>query len=643
MAARIHRLGKLSGLLRPSSPVISYYVPFNRRYCKGLNGSTVRIGCSSGFWGDTAVSAPQLIYGGKIDYLVSDYLSEITMSLMTAAKTKNPEMGYAPDFVLASTAPYVKEIKKRGIRVISNAGGTNPEACAVALRDICQKASVDLNIAVVTGDNLMPKCSEINEQGYKEMFSGCKFPSTVNSMNAYLGAGPIARALDLGADIVITGRCTDSALVLAPLLHKFQWKMDEFDKLAAGSLAGHLIECGAQVTGGIFTDWHKVENWDNIGFPIVECDADGGIIVTKPAGTGGLVSTATVSEQLLYEIADPAHYFLPDVVCDFTGVNLTDLGENKVLVEGAKGRPPTSDYKVCATYLDGYRCTAVAGVGGPNSKAKAEKTAEAIIKRCKKIFAQMKLDDFTNVEMEVLGSEQMYGPNSRIPQGSRESVMWLAVHHQQKKALQMFAREIAPAGTGMAPGLTGIVGGRPSVSPVLKLFSYLYPKDQLKLDIHMNGEYAETFQPQSITTATYNTGSAEPETAESSPLPGGNCTYRLSDLAYTRSGDKGNSANVGVVARHPSILPYLQQAVTAKVVDEYFGHLFMDRDGPLSSRVQRYDVPGIHGMNFVLHNVLGGGGIASLRCDPQGKAMGQMLLDLEIKNMPDFSSVCSTN
>ncbi|OWF54332.1 hypothetical protein KP79_PYT12295 [Mizuhopecten yessoensis] len=619
MAARIHRLGKLSGLLRPSSPVISFNTTWSRRYAKGLNGSTIRIGCSSGFWGDTAVSAPQLIYGGKIDYLVSDYLSEITMSLMTAAKNKNPEMGYAPDFVLASTAPYVKEIKKRGIRVISNAGGTNPQACAAALREVCRKASVDLNIAVVTGDDLMPKCSEIDEQGYKEMFSGTKFPSTVNSMNAYLGAGPIARALDLGADIVVTGRCTDSALVLAPLLHKFQWKMDEFDKLAAGSLAGHLIECGAQVTGGIFTDWHKVENWDNIGFPIVECDADGGIIVTKPAGTGGLVSTATVSEQLLYEIGDPAHYFLPDVVCDFTGVNLTDLGKDKVLVEGVKGRPPTADYKVCATYLDGYRCTAVAGVAGPSSKAKAEKTAEAIIKRCKKIFSQMKLEDFTNVEMEVLGSEQMYGPNSRIPQGSRESVMWLAVHHQQKRALQMFAREIAPAGTGMAPGLTGIVGGRPSVSPVLKLFSYLYPKGQMKIDIQMNGDHAETFQPQSVTTATYNTGDTGTETGDSSPLPSGTRTYRLGDLAYTRSGDKGNSANVGVIARHPSVLPYLRQAITAEVVDNYFGHLFTDREGPLNTRVQRFDVPGIHGMNFMLHNVLGGGGIASLRCDPQVK------------------------
>ncbi|XP_033743953.1 uncharacterized protein LOC117329866 [Pecten maximus] len=187
MAARIHRIGKIGGLLRPSSRVLSCYIPIIRRYSKGLNGSTTRIGCSSGFWGDTAVSAPQLIYGGKIDYLVSDYLSEITMSLMTAAKNKNPEMGYAPDFVLASTAPYVKEIKKRGIRVISNAGGTNPQACAAALRDICKKASVDLNIAVVTGDDLMPKCSEMDEQGYKEMFSGQKFPSTVNSMNAYLG------------------------------------------------------------------------------------------------------------------------------------------------------------------------------------------------------------------------------------------------------------------------------------------------------------------------------------------------------------------------------------------------------------------------------------------------------------------------
>ncbi|KAK6173181.1 hypothetical protein SNE40_016685 [Patella caerulea] len=607
-----------------------------------IRGKTVKIGCACGFWGDTAVAAPQLIYGAKVDYIMFDYLSEITMSLLTAAKHRTPTLGYAPDFIQICIAPFIKDIKEKGIKIISNAGGVNPIGCGVALQKVCHKAGVNLNIAVIEGDDLMPEVNKLRNLGITEMNSGKEFPTAIHSMNAYFGAGPIARALDLGADVVITGRCADSALALAPLIHNFQWKMDDFDLLAAGSLAGHLIECGPQITGGIFTDWHLVDHWDNIGFPIVEVGSDGHMIVTKPSGTGGLISTATVSEQLLYELGDPGRYFLPDVVCDFSDVKLEQISEDRVVVTGAKGNPPSGELKVSATYAEGFRSTAVVCVGGPHSKTKVEKTANAIIQRCQRIFHQLGLQDFTDVNIEVLGSEHMYGPYSNIPKGTREAVLWLAVHHNEKKALEFFSREVAPAGTGMAPGLCNIVGGRPKVSAVLKLFSFLYPRNNFKVSIYMNDEFIEEYCTPSTPTAeypqtVYNTKSPTP--VEQPSLPSGDYTYRLIDLAYTRSGDKGNDSNIGVIARHPAFLPYINQALTVESVEDYFQHVFPDRSFPVENRVKRYPVPGIQALNFVLHNSLGGGGIASLRSDAQGKAFGQMLLDFELKNLPDLLSI----
>ncbi|KAH3854592.1 hypothetical protein DPMN_097137 [Dreissena polymorpha] len=353
--------GIVRGFLIETDGMPTYYVCTNRNtssisgrhisYGGRLQGDTVRIGCASGFWGDTMTSTPQLLHKGKIDYLVLDYLSEITMSLLAAMKRKDNAAGYTPDFVQTVISPHIKIIQKKGVKVIANAGGVNPTACALALKAICEQANVHLNIAVVSGDDLMDQAADLLNSGVTEMYSGITMPKTVTSINAYFGAGPIARALDLGADIVVTGRCVDSALVLGPLLHKFKWSFDDFERFSQASLAGHLIECGAQVTGGIFTDWHTVPDWSNIGFPIVECAADGSFVVTKPPGTGGLVSKGTVSEQLLYEIGDPACYELPDVNADFSQVTLEEVKgvQDAVFVTGAKGMPPSSKYK--ASYI----------------------------------------------------------------------------------------------------------------------------------------------------------------------------------------------------------------------------------------------------------------------------------------------------
>ncbi|XP_046362784.2 uncharacterized protein LOC124139613 isoform X1 [Haliotis rufescens] len=638
-----HRICSVRRLLARAHTHLSRDGNTSMRYYSHLvKGKSVKIGCASGFWGDTAVAAPQLIYGSKVDFIVFDYLSEITMSLLTAARRKAPNLGYAPDFVQVSMAPFIKDIKRKGIKIISNAGGVNPHGCAAALQEVCSKEDISLNIAVVDGDDLMSQLPELQKLGITEMDSGMELPKTVHSMNAYLGSGPIARALNLGADVVITGRCTDSALVLGPLVHTFGWKMDQFDLLASGSLAGHLIECGAQVTGGVFTDWHSVPNWDDIGFPVVECGEDGEFLVTKPPNTGGLVSKATVAEQLLYEIGDPAHYFLPDVVCDFSNVTLDEVGENAIHVSGARGNPPSGEFKVSATYMDGYRSTAVVFVGGPRAAEKVEKTANAVLKRCQRIFSQLQLQNFSDINMEVFSTDHLYGPQAKSSKNVREAVMWLAVHHSQRKALDFFTREVAPAGTGMAPGLCNIAGGRPKVSPVLKLFSFLYPRDNFNINISMNGEHVEGYVVPTGPTAEYLKRAYPPHSAdeqEMPKLPQGEFSYRLEDLAYTRSGDKGNSANIGVIARHPLFLPYIKQALTAEAVEQYFSHLFPDRIGPVCSRVKRFDAPGIHGINFLLTNALGGGGIASLRSDAQGKALGQILLDFELTDVPDLQTM----
>ncbi|XP_038611179.1 uncharacterized protein LOC119935772 isoform X1 [Tachyglossus aculeatus] len=587
---------------------------------------------------------PQLLYGGKLDFLVFDYLSEITMSLLTAAKNKSPDMGYTPDFVLTAMAPYIKDIHRKGVRVVSNAGGTNPLACAAALHKVAKKADVDLKIAVITGDDLMDEKDALKGSTVTDMESGRQFPDTVSSMNAYLGARPISRALDLGADIVLTGRCVDSAIVLGPLVHSFGWNRNDFDLLAAGSLAGHLIECGAQSTGGIFTDWHTIPDWHNIGFPIVECFPDGQFILSKPPDTGGLVSVGTVAEQLVYEIGNPQLYLLPDVTCDFSQVSITEIPGiegGAVQVRGAKGSFPSSFYKVNASYLDGFRATAVCPIGGPKAVEKGRRIAESILKRTRLIFEEFDLDDYSAVNLQVLGSEDTYGPHAKATQdgGPREAVLWLAVHHKQKKAVEIFSREIAPAGTGMAPGLTGVVGGRPTVSPVLKPFFFLYPKKKVKIDIFINKQHVETFEEDlSFTTDTIVSPDVTKTDDELKDLPNGSLSYRLEELAYTRSGDKGNSANIGVIARHPLYYPYLKKILTAQAIEEYFQHL-LQKEQPEEHLVTRYELPGIYGLNFVLKNSLGGGGIASLRSDPQGKALGQMLLDFQIKNVPDLKSL----
>lgn len=582
----------------------------------------VKIGCASGFWGDTNTAAFQLVHLSDINYLVFDYLSEITMSIMAKAMMTNPEHGYALDFVSRVMTPLLKKISEKNIKVISNAGGVNPLACRDALQKVIEAQGLNLKVAVVLGDDLMPNLAELKSQNIKEMFSGEELPSHLASCNAYLGAIPIRDALDAGADIVITGRVVDSAVVLAPLMHEYQWLVDDYDKLAQGSLAGHIIECGAQCTGGNFTDWRLVEGFDNMGFPIVEVNEDASFIVTKPKGTGGLVSTATVAEQIVYEIGNPQAYLLPDVSCDFSQVKLEQVAEHRVLVTGATGRAPTQQYKVSATYPDGYRVLVSFLIAGREAPEKAQVIADAILNKCERVLALRSVPPFQEKSVEILGIESTYGANARHTD-SREVVVKIAVKHMFKEACMFFASEIAQASTGMAPALAGIVGGRPKASPVIKLFSFLVDKSKLNVEIDINGQRQNVEIPQGSTDQSFT----QLEVGETAQFTGDEVEVALVDIAHARSGDKGNHSNIGVIARQPEFLPWIRANLTYENVAKYMQHVL----NPETSKVIRYEIEGFSALNILLENALGGGGIASLRIDPQGKAFAQQLLDMPVK------------
>lgn len=591
----------------------------------GPQRATVRIGGASGFWGDSSVGAPQLVRHGSVDYLVFDYLAELTMSILAAARGKDPELGYATDFVTVTMKEILRDVVEQGIRVISNAGGLNPQACGQALAALARDQGVAVRIAVVTGDDVLPLLPQLRDQGIGELQTGAPLPQRVLTANAYLGALPIRQALDGGAQIVVTGRCVDSAVTLGALMHEFGWSAQDWDLLAQGSLAGHLIECGCQATGGLHTDWEAVPDWPHIGYPVLECGADGAFVVTKPAGTGGLVNAAVVGEQMLYEIGDPRRYLLPDVTCDFSQVTLQQAGEHRVLVRGARGLPPGPDYKVSATFADGFRCAAQLTIVGADAARKARRTGEAILQRSRELFARQGLADYQRTLIEVLGSEAAsFGPEAGH-WAVREAVLRVAVRHPQKAALELFAREIAPAGTSWSPGTTG-ADGRPHPSPAIRQFAFLLDKALLTPLVAMD----DGTEPVAVPSGQAPVPPPPPrEPSEVPRTQEPTVAVPLIRVAWGRSGDKGDSCNIGVIARRPEWLPVLRAQLTEAAVAGWLAHL-------VKGSVTRFDVPGIHALNFLCTQALDGGGMASLRNDPLGKGMAQILLQMPVQVPADW-------
>ena len=579
--------------------------------------SSVRIGGASGFWGDSSIGAPQLVRHGAVDYLVFDYLAELTMSIMAAQKMKNPEAGFALDFVTVALKSVLREVVEKGIRVISNAGGVNPQACGRMIEQLARELGVAVKVAIVEGDDVLPQIPALRAAGVTELQSGLPMPEKIVSANAYFGALPIKAALDADAQIVVTGRCVDSAVTLGALMHAFNWGPDDLDCLAQGSLAGHILECGAQATGGLFTDWETVPDWENIGYPVTECFADGRFITTKPPGTGGLVTRAVIAEQILYEIHDPANYVLPDVICDFRQVDLRQIGPDQVEVTGACGRAPTTSYKVSSTYADGFKCSAMLTIIGIDAAAKARRSGEALLARTRAMLKNLGLPDYSGTNIEVIGAESAYGPHSQA-QAAREVMLRLTVRHPQKAALELFAKEVAAPGTSFAPGTTGS-GGRPDVAPLIRQFSFLIDKPRLCAAFVADGVRSEVPVPAGAAA----TPAAPLQIAASPAAAAGETEVALVAIAHGRSGDKGDISNIGIVARSDAAWHFLRAWLTPERVARYMAFA-------VKGRVTRHELPGIHALNFVCEEALGGGGMASMRNDPLGKGMAQILLSMPV-------------
>jgi hypothetical protein len=582
---------------------------------------TVRIGCAAGFYGDSQLSARQLVDKGDIDYLVFDYLAEITMAILAKQKAKNENMGFALDFVTVAMKDVLADCAAKGIKVVANAGGVNVPACIAALQQLCESLDLDLKIGGVSGDNLLGR-DDLPVAEMLENQTGEPLPEQAASINAYLGARPIADALAAGADVVVTGRVVDSAVMLGPLMFEFGWGESDYDELAQGSLCGHVIECGAQCTGGNYTDWHTVPDYSDISYPVAEVSADGSFVVCIPEGSGGLATIGSVGEQILYEIGDPANYLLPDVACDFSNVQLEQAGKDRVRVSGARGRAPGNRYKVCATWRDGFQIKGCIMIGGLRALDKAQTALEAWIKRVRAHFAASGIPDFRDVDLEYLGAEHTFGPHATdAARGTREVVAKFGLHHDDPAALQFAANEMVYLGTSGVPGFYGLGGGRARPGGLMRVHSTMIDKELVTVTVRLGDEV--------IAEQAYTT------TEESSPVPkyridvdepdeGGEMTrVSLEQLAFARSGDKGDNANIGVLARDPAYLPYIRQQLTAQAVEDYFSHL-------VEGEVERFELPGMGAFNFFLTEALGGGGTASVRTDAQGKSLAQQLLSMEI-------------
>jgi len=450
----------------------------------------VLIGNGQGFWGDSPDTPWEMVTRGKLDYLTLDYLAEVTMSIMMRQKLRDPSRGYATDFLtfLERALPILME---RGIKVVTNAGGLNPGALRTRIGEIAERVGVfGLKVGVIDGDDILPRLPSILAEGHPlaHMATGAALSELrpkVLSANAYLGAGPVAEALDQGAHIVVAGRITDTSLTLGPLMHEFGWRPGQWDLLAAGIIAGHIIECGAQTTGGNFTRWWEVPRMWDIGYPIVECSPDGTFVVTKHPGTGGLVSIDTVSEQLVYEMGKPDEYITPDVVADFTTARLAEDGPDRVRVSGIQGHPDTPFYKVSCTYHDGYKTVGHLTISGPRALEKARLCEEMVWNRL--VRAGISISVHERVA-EIVGENACMPGISEASCPAPEVVLRLGMRSRDRRKVARFGMELAPLITSGPPGVTGFAGGRPKPQEIVAYWPALLAKEVVDPQVRVSVE-----------------------------------------------------------------------------------------------------------------------------------------------------------
>jgi hypothetical protein len=585
--------------------------------------SVVRIGNASGYWGDDPEALLRQVSGGPLDYVTMDFLAEITMVILQRQRARDAKAGFAYDFIehLKLALP---AIAASGVTVIVNAGGINPAGCAAAVKALCDEAGAALPIGIVTGDDLLPRLDALEAAGtaFDHMDGERRYDEIrgrVVAANAYISARPVVDALRGGARIVVTGRTTDAALILAPLVYEFGWAWDDWDRLAAGIAAGHILECGAQVTGGNFTDWQRIPSMLDVGYPIAEVQADGEFVVTKHPNTGGMVSERTVTEQLLYEIGDPRAYMTPDVTVDFTSLRLSQEGPDRVRVGNARGLPAPATLKVSMVYRHGWRAVGTVLLSGPNVIAKGERLAEMVWHRVGTEFADRRTD--------FIGFNACWGGAAAADPEPNEVVFRLAVADPDRAKLKRFANQLLGFALQGPPGL-GIFGGRPDVQEAFGFWPALVPRDVVTATVRVDdgtpvevpialppGRAAREAEP-----IDPRLGAAESRSARTSRV-------RLGTIAYARSGDKGDHANVGVAARSPEAYDFLRETLSAKRVHAFFRDMV---DGP----VERFELPNLLAFNFFLRHALGGGGTLSLRVDHQGKTLAQGMLTLEL-DVPD--------
>ena len=582
----------------------------------------LRIGNAGGYWGDDLSALKRQLEGGPLDYITMDFLAEITMSILERQRQKNPELGYASDF-LNQIKECLSLIVKKNVTVISSAGGINPVALGKKIIETANEQGIKIKVGVVHGDNIIDQIDELMSKGEKftNIDTGEKFTDVrnrVTSANVYLGAEPVVKALQQGCQIIVTGRVTDTGITLAPMIHEFGWKWDDWDKIASGVIAGHIIECGTQSSGGNITDWRDVKSFHNIGYPIIEMESSGEFTVTKHPRTGGLVSEKTVKEQLVYEMGNPSDYITPDGIARFDSIQLKKTGKDRVKVFGIKGEPLTDKLKVSMSYNDGWKAQGGILVSGPNAYAKARTLADIYWKRLNTKYEETRTD--------LIGSGSIW-PEAIRSAETVELILQFGVRDQDYKKVEGFGKLI-PALILSGPSGLAVTGGRPRPSQVVAYWPALINRTNASakvLTIDTSGnekEFAITFKENTHKHLKLKIKQIRP--ADEKQTTGKLKSAKLRDLCYARSGDKGDTCNIGVLARSPDIYDWMVKNLTSDKVKKFF-------KGIAKGKVIRYKLDNLHGLNFLLEKSLGGGGTLSLMVDPQGKTLAQALLEMPIK------------
>ncbi|MBR9998259.1 MAG: DUF1446 domain-containing protein [Cyclobacteriaceae bacterium] len=599
---------------------------------------SIRIGNAGGFWGDDLQAFRRQLLTGKLDYLTMDFLAEITMSILRKQQIRDPEAGYIGDFV-DQVVENAELIEKSGTKILTNAGGINPLGCARKIISALKKQNRSLKLAVVDGDDLMAVIDQLypGKADFKNMETGVSFEEIrqqIQSANAYMGIIPLLKALQTEANIIITGRVTDTSITMAPMVHELGWELNDWDKLASGLIAGHIIECGAQSTGGNFTDWKTIKTWTDFGYPIVEMYEDGSFDVIKADNSGGIISRDSVKEQIVYEMGDPSAYISPDVVADFTAIQISEKGKDRVRISEAKGYPPTHFLKISMAYKDGYSASGHVIISGPEAIIKAEKVREIFWDRLGISFEKQNTE-FIGFNAAHLNLAASLEPN--------EILIRFSVYDREREKLEIFSKNIAPLILSGPPGMA-VTGGRPRITQVLTYWPSLIHKKWINPRLIIpddQGHIKEEYMLSSVTG--FESGQdysrsrvQEAKDPEAFNISGETENIRLADLCLARSGDKGDTANLGVLARSREIYEFLKEHLTAGIIKNMFR-------GHCRGKVIRYELDNLQALNFLLHEALDEGGTRSLRIDAQGKTFAQAFLNQRVPVPVSLSALVTQN